>query len=98
MTTTTTKNAKTTKTGKTPASTASKAPTHEEIARRAYFIWLEAGKPTGSEQKHWAQAEAELRAAKAGKVETKAEPKVKTVAAAIKRKVTKALAPKAAKK
>jgi hypothetical protein len=35
---------------------------HENIARRAYQIWEEAGRREGNEEIHWAQAERELRA------------------------------------
>lgn len=36
--------------------------TKEEISRRAYEIWEKAGRPTGCEAKHWAEAERQLRA------------------------------------
>ena len=35
-------------------------PTHEEIARRAYNIWVAAGRVHGADQEHWFQAEREL--------------------------------------
>lgn len=34
--------------------------THEEIATRAYFIYISAGCPEGLEMQHWLQAEAQL--------------------------------------
>lgn len=34
--------------------------THDEIAQRAYLIWLANGKPTGEEEFNWHQAEREL--------------------------------------
>ncbi len=34
----------------------------EEIARRAYQLWEQAGRPIGRSQENWRQAEAELRA------------------------------------
>jgi hypothetical protein len=33
---------------------------HDEIARRAYRIWEDAGRPEGQEVEHWTAAEAEL--------------------------------------
>lgn len=35
-------------------------PSHEEIARRAYEIYLAEGRPEGRDLEHWARAEAEL--------------------------------------
>ena len=40
-------------------------PTHEEIARRAYEIFEERGRPHGRDQEHWLEAEAQLKAPKA---------------------------------
>lgn len=34
--------------------------THEEIATRAYFIYVSAGCPEGQEMQHWLEAEARL--------------------------------------
>jgi hypothetical protein len=34
---------------------------HEEIARRAYQLWEERGKPHGSHEEDWYRAEHELR-------------------------------------
>lgn len=34
--------------------------THDQIARRAYEIWLARGRPLGQEQQNWYEAEAEL--------------------------------------
>jgi len=44
---------------------------HEDISRRAYQIWQEAGQPDGNETAYWLQAERELRArhAKTGEVD-----------------------------
>ena len=39
------------------------APTPSEIAARAHQLWLEEGQPHGSDERHWLQAEQELRAA-----------------------------------
>jgi len=36
-------------------------PTHEEIARRAYELWLHRGTPNGSQLEDWLSAERELR-------------------------------------
>ncbi|MEM7627138.1 MAG: DUF2934 domain-containing protein [Planctomycetota bacterium] len=46
-----------------PAAAAEAAPqvTDEQIAQRAYEIWLEKGRPFGQENENWAQASAELR-------------------------------------
>jgi hypothetical protein len=35
--------------------------THDQIAQRAYEIWLAKGRPPGQEEQNWHQAEAELR-------------------------------------
>jgi hypothetical protein len=37
------------------------SPTDEQIAVRAYEIWLEKGKPDGTELENWAEAERQLR-------------------------------------
>jgi hypothetical protein len=37
-------------------------PTHEQIARRAYEIWMQSGYVTGRDAENWAQAERELSA------------------------------------
>lgn len=36
-------------------------PTHEEIARRAYELWLQRGAPHGTHLEDWLSAERELR-------------------------------------
>jgi hypothetical protein len=36
-------------------------PDAEDIAKRAYFYWLERGCPEGSPEQDWLRAEAELR-------------------------------------
>ena len=41
----------------------SSAPTHEQIAARAYEIFVERGRPEGRDLDHWLEAEAQLRAA-----------------------------------
>lgn len=33
---------------------------HEEIRRRAYWIWQEEGAPAGEDLRHWSMAEAEF--------------------------------------
>lgn len=38
------------------------APTHEEIAKRSYEIYLARGGEAGHEEQDWLQAEAELKA------------------------------------
>jgi hypothetical protein len=35
---------------------------HEKIAMRAYEKWVKRGRPNGTDQKDWMEAEAELRA------------------------------------
>lgn len=37
--------------------------THDMIAQRAYFIWLNSGRPQGQDRQIWLRAEAELRTA-----------------------------------
>ena len=41
---------------------ANRAPTHEEIARRAYELWAKRGGVGGNAQEDWLRAEQELRA------------------------------------
>lgn len=40
----------------------SSTPTHEQIAARAYEIFIERGRPQGRDLDHWLEAEAQLRA------------------------------------
>jgi hypothetical protein len=35
-------------------------PSHEEIARRAYELWEQRGRPNGSREEDWFRAESEL--------------------------------------
>jgi len=42
--------------------TDSSTPTHEQIARRAYEIFMERGQPEGQDLAHWLEAERQLRA------------------------------------
>jgi hypothetical protein len=58
--------------GKPP--TAKTPPTREEIALRAYHIYLERGGAAGDELQDWTRAECEL-LEKAGKSRRKPEPK-----------------------
>jgi hypothetical protein len=44
----------------------SSTPTHEQIARRAYEIFVERGQPEGRDLDHWLEAESQLRAASQG--------------------------------
>lgn len=39
-----------------------RAPTHEEISRRAYELWVKRGGEGGNAQEDWLRAEQELRA------------------------------------
>ena len=43
------------------------APTHEEVALAAYFIWQQQGCPHGRDKENWYQGLAQLRARKEGK-------------------------------
>ncbi len=36
-------------------------PRHEEIAIRAFQLWTQEGQPLGDGERHWLQAEAELK-------------------------------------
>jgi hypothetical protein len=38
-----------------------KTPTHDEIAQRAYQVFLERGQPQGHDLDHWLEAEAQLK-------------------------------------
>jgi hypothetical protein len=38
---------------------------HEEVARRAYQLWEDSGRPTGEEWAHWFRAEAEMNSMRA---------------------------------
>jgi hypothetical protein len=40
----------------------SNIPTHEQITRRAYEIFIERGRPEGQDLDHWLEAEKQLRA------------------------------------
>ena len=53
----------TTTTSRPPKATgaARAKPTREQIARRAYEIWMDGGCPHGCDLDHWLQAERELR-------------------------------------
>jgi len=42
--------------------TDSNSPTHEQISRRAYEIFIERGQPEGRDLEHWLEAEKQLRA------------------------------------
>lgn len=59
------------------------APTHEEIAVRAYHLWEKAGRPQARELECWLQAETEVRsesrkfAGAVGTTQTSPQPKKK---------------------
>jgi hypothetical protein len=36
-------------------------PSHEAIASRAFQLWMQEGQPQGDGERHWLQAEAELK-------------------------------------
>lgn len=40
------------------------APTHEQIAAKAYEIWVSKGQPLGQDEANWAEAEAALTSGK----------------------------------
>ena len=42
------------------------APTQEDISRRAYALWQDAGSPPNASQDHWLQAERELSGPRSG--------------------------------
>jgi hypothetical protein len=54
--------------------TDSNNPTHEQITRRAYEIFIERGRPEGRDLEHWLEAEKQLRAKGQTKVQTSAAP------------------------
>lgn len=60
-----TKTVKTSEPKAKPANASLSAPeiTTEQIARCAYSIWEEEGRPSGKQIKHWLQAEKQLKAA-----------------------------------
>jgi hypothetical protein len=45
-----------------PMTDSSSTPTQEQIARRAYEIFIERGQPEGRDLEHWLEAERQLRA------------------------------------
>lgn len=48
--------------GKTAAAKSAPTVSLEDVARRAYAIYLEEGRPDGRHLDHWTRAESELRA------------------------------------
>ena len=42
------------------ASGGTKTPAHDQIAKRAYEIWIAKGRPAGRDLENWQQAEREL--------------------------------------
>ncbi len=70
----------TSETPKKPRKAAKPAPTHDEIAARAYQIYQERGYAPGDPMQDWLQAERELSAAKPKQVTRKT--KVVSIAAA----------------
>ncbi len=54
----------------------------EEVARIAYSLWEQEGRPSGRDQEHWLKAEAQLRAvaAEAGKKQAPATAAAKVTA------------------
>ncbi len=56
-----------------PEAQSASYPTHDAIAARAYWIWVEAGYPVGRDLENWLQAERELLLA--GPADMPREPK-----------------------
>ncbi len=46
-----------------PPARATRQPSHDAVARRAFELWEQEGRPPGRDREHWLQAEAELREA-----------------------------------
>lgn len=57
----------------------------EEIARQAYYLWEDDGRPVGRDLDHWLRAEAQVKAV-APAVEKVAKPKAKRASATRKSK------------
>ncbi len=49
------------KAGAKPQSTRPAGPTHEQIAQRAHEIWVKNGSKHGEDQRHWLEAENQLK-------------------------------------
>jgi len=63
----------------------------DEVAQRAYQLWVAAGQPSGRDLEYWLQAEAELLAAR----QSGRSPEVGVSQASPKRETTQPLAPSA---
>ena len=63
----------------------------DEVAQRAYQLWVAAGQPIGRDLEYWLQAEAELLAAR----QSGRSPEVGVSQASPKRETTQPLAPSA---
>jgi len=63
----------------------------DEVAQRAYQLWVAAGQPIGRDLEYWLQAEAELLAAR----QSDRSPQVGVSQASPKRETTQPLAPSA---
>ena len=61
----------------------------DEVAQRAYQLWVAAGQPSGRDLEYWLQAEAELLAAR----QSGRSPEVGVSQASPKRETTRPLAP-----
>ena len=57
-------------------------PTHEAIALRAFQLWSQEGQPLGDGERHWLQAEAELKNGGATKSNTSIGRRAKRAAKA----------------
>lgn len=55
-------------------------PSHEAIAARAFELWLKEGQPQGNGERHWLQAETELKKSTSAKPATPANGRAKRAA------------------
>lgn len=62
----TSKTATTTRIDVLPGLSTTQPPTYEEIAARAYDLWLSHGQPQGCERENWIEAERQLRKERSG--------------------------------
>ena len=56
-------------------------PSHEAIASRAFQLWVQEGQPKGTGERHWLQAETELKKTASAKPVSSANGRAKRVAA-----------------
>jgi hypothetical protein len=85
------------KTGFTPEVTMAGPDREERIRERAHALWIEEGRPEGSEERHWLQAAAEIDAQDAPKAPAKKPAAKKAAAPAAKKAPAEKKAPAAKK-